>query len=108
MSNQNDNRPTIETVAFFVNATRRMMNHHDRRAWSVDVDAAMIARPIALQLLTAQYKAALSDDGTDDDDQPQLCDECDEPCDYPESCECNAGYHVCYNCFECECGKGWD
>ena len=62
----NDNRPTIERVAFFVKATRHMMNH-DRRLWSVDIDAAMIARPIALQLLTAQYRAAL-DAATNDGD----------------------------------------
>tara|TARA_R100000734_G_scaffold19141_2_gene18501 strand:- start:1990 stop:2319 length:330 start_codon:yes stop_codon:yes gene_type:complete len=107
----NDNRPTIATVAFRVNATRHMMNH-DRRIWYVDTDAAMIARPIAMQLLSAQYRAAIAaatstNDDTDDDDQPQPCEQCEEPCDYPETCDCSVA-HVCHGCFECECGKGWD
>ena len=65
----NDNRPTIERVAFFVKATRHMMNHDRRHLYSVDVDAAMIARNIALQLLTAQYRAAIDAAFSDDDAQ---------------------------------------
>lgn len=57
----NTTPPTIRKVAFLVTATRRMMTHDHRIYW-VDVDAAMIARPIAMQLLVAQYKAAMGDD----------------------------------------------
>lgn len=31
-----------------------------------------------------------------------VCEECEEPCEHPETCDCSVA-HVCGSCFACEC-----
>ena len=90
MSNQNDTRPLIEKVALYVKAARMTAPTF----YVLDYDAFITAPVIASMMAPIVH-------------EPDRCEQCDEPCDYPESCDCSTA-HVCYGCFECECGKGWD